>query len=131
LIATVGIEELQIRAVIGVDAEERMARQPLRLSVTLDYDATVPMDTDDISDAVDYSRVAAVAERVAGEGDFHLLESLCGTIVTAIRAEFPQVTRVEVEVRKPRAIVQARSAVARVTWKAETSKVLPESSAKP
>ena len=124
MIATVGFEALQVRAIIGANAEERTARQPLRLSVRLDYDASTPIETDHLSDAVDYRRVAEVAEGVA-EGSHHLLESLCGAVVEAIRAEFPQAVRIEVEARKPRAIIRAKSALTRVVWSGEASKVLP------
>ncbi|NBC30836.1 MAG: FolB domain-containing protein [Spirochaetes bacterium] len=124
MIATVGFEEHQVRAVIGANAEERIAPQPLRLSVRLDYDATAPIETDHLSDAVDYRRLAAIVEEAAEE-KHHLLESLCGAIVETIRSEFPQATRIEVEARKPRAITRAKSALTRVVWNGEASKVLP------
>ncbi|MFP4483383.1 MAG: dihydroneopterin aldolase [Spirochaetota bacterium] len=124
--ATVGFEELQVRAVIGALATERTAGQPLRLSIFLDYDAAAPIASDSIDDAVDYAAVASVVEKVAEEGRFHLMETLCGAIIGAVREEFPQVTGVVVEARKPRAIAGAKAAFTKIAWSAETPKVAPE-----
>jgi dihydroneopterin aldolase len=124
--ATVGFEELQIRPVIGALAAERTSGQPLRLSIYLDYDAAAPIASDSIDDAVDYTAVASLVEKVAEEGRFHLMEKLCGAIIDAVREEFPQVTSVVVEARKPRAIAGAKAALTRIAWNAETPKVVPE-----
>jgi dihydroneopterin aldolase len=124
--ASVGFEELSVRAVIGAHAHERSARQPLLLSLYLDYNAVAPVETDRIEDAVDYAEAAKIAQEVAENGHFHLLEALCGAIVERLHVEFPQVVSMTVEARKPRAIPGAKAALARLEWSAETPKVVSD-----
>ncbi len=124
--ASVGFEDLSVRAVIGANADERSARQPLQLSVYMDYNASAAVETDRIEDAVDYSVASEFAQEVAENGSFHLLEALCGAILERLHAEFPQVTAMVVEARKPRAIPGAKAAVARLEWSSETPKVLAD-----
>lgn len=125
MIASVGFEELSVRCVVGVRAEERVARQQLKITVTMDYDPEEAVAADSIADAVDYAAAATLVEEIAEEGRFHLLETLAAAIIRSLREAFPQLKRVEVHIRKPQAIAGAKAAVARMEWHSDPGKVSP------
>ena len=125
MIASVGFEDLSVRCVVGVYAEERVARQQLGITVTMDYDPEDAVAQDSIAGAVDYAAAATLVEQLAEEGRFHLLETLAAAIIRALREAFPQLERVDVRIRKPGAIAGARAAVARMEWHREPGKVAP------
>lgn len=125
MIASVGFEDLSVRCVVGVHAEERVARQQLGITVTMDYDPEDAVAQDSIADAVDYAAAATLVEELAEEGRYHLLETLAAAIIRALREAFPQLERVDVRIRKPGAIAGAKAAVARMEWHREQGKVAP------
>lgn len=97
---TVSIRGLRVSAVIGVHAWEREIEQVLTFGVDMVVDVARPADTDDVADAVDYSKVAATVTSVVRDGQFQLIETAVERVAERIMADFP-VGRARVEVAKP------------------------------
>jgi len=103
------IEELRLRAVIGVREDERERPQEIRVSLVLELDLTRPAQTDALDDAVDY---AAVADDVAAHVErsrYHLVERLAGAVADLVLERHPTVRAVDVRVEKPGAVPRART----------------------
>ncbi|MFI5035907.1 MAG: dihydroneopterin aldolase [Acidimicrobiales bacterium] len=91
---------LRCRAVIGALAEERLRPQTIVLDLTLERPFTEAALHDDLSATTDYAEVLALAERVAVEGEFLLLETLADHVARAVLALDPAVSAVTVAARK-------------------------------
>ena len=81
--ALVHIDDLCLDVIIGIFPQERVTRQRLTLSITLELPAAsfwVAADRGALEASVNYAHVAAVARFVAQEGRFRLVESLLGAL---------------------------------------------------
>ena len=96
---TVSIRGLRVSAVIGVHAWEREIEQVLTFGVDMVVDVARPADTDDVADAVDYSKVAATVTSVVRDGQFQLIETAVERVAGRVLADHP-VRWVRVEVAK-------------------------------
>ena len=98
------VEGLLLRAIIGINGEERRDRQDVLIDLVLFVDTTTAGRTDEIADApVNYRTLTKrIISRVEAS-EFHLIERLAAEIA-AICLEEPGVARVRVEVKKPGAL---------------------------
>lgn len=111
---TTGLKGLHVDCIIGIYEHERVKEQPLLVDVELDYDFAVPAASDAIADAVDYDRVAGGVTTLARQRAFQLIETLAEEASRMLLAEFPQVRRVRLEIRKPAAVPEAACSFVRV-----------------
>ena len=111
---TTGLKGLHVDCIIGIYEHERVKEQALLVDVELDYDFAGPAASDAIADAVDYDRVASGVTRLARQRAFQLIETLAEEAARLLLAEFPQVQRVRLEVRKPAAVPSASCSFVRV-----------------
>ncbi|MEP7071257.1 MAG: dihydroneopterin aldolase [Verrucomicrobiota bacterium] len=91
------IQELEVRARVGVPEFERAELQRVLCSVTM-----IPAGEtvrDDIDATVDYAAVAALVRQIADRHVFRLIETMAEEIATQIVAKF-HLRSVTVEVRK-------------------------------
>ena len=86
----------------GVGTEERAEQQPFEVDLVVHLDLSMPAETDELADTVNYSTLFELARQVVEQRTFHLLEALAGAIADAVLAAHP-VDEVEVRVRKPKA----------------------------
>jgi FolB domain-containing protein len=103
------IRDLRFPCIIGVDPQERRARQEVVVNITLYADLRAAGASDRIEDTVDYS---AVKHRVLAMGEassFHLAEALAERVAAICLAQ-DGVRRVRVRVDKPAALRGARAA---------------------
>jgi dihydroneopterin aldolase len=103
------IHDLELDACIGVLAEEKQGRQPVRIS--LDLAVCTPVDDlrDDLANVVCYQQMARRIRAIVEAGHLHLVETLAEKIAE-MSLEDPRVRRVRVRVEKPNAIAGAASA---------------------
>ncbi len=103
------IEDLLVRAVIGINGEERRDRQDVLINLVLFADTRLAGRTDAIVDApVNYRTLTKRVITRVEESEFCLVERLAAEIA-ALCLEEPRVERVRVEVRKPGALRFAKS----------------------
>jgi FolB domain-containing protein len=97
------IEDLLVRAIIGINPEERANKQDVLISIRLDADLRPAARTDAINDAVNYRTIAKSVIAFVEQSSFQLVETLAEEIAQHCLRE-PRVERVRVHVRKPGAL---------------------------
>lgn len=119
---TVGIADLEVDCVIGVNSDERDREQVVLISFEIDYGAGDPgaaanpggPGRDELDAAVDYADAADRIRRIAQEGRYVLLETLARAVAEDLSRD-ERVAALTVECRKPGALANAACAYARVT----------------
>jgi dihydroneopterin aldolase len=97
---TVSITDLSVDAVIGVYDWEREIEQSLIFSIDMAADVARAAASDDIADALDYSRIAATVKTVVTDGRFQLIETAAERVAERLLADH-KLTWVRVKVAKP------------------------------
>ncbi len=108
------IEDLLVRCVLGLSAEERRARQEVHIRLVLEVDLRPAGASDRVEDSVNYRDVKKRVFSFAESSSYHLAEALAEHIA-ALCLETPRVRRVEVRVEKPSALRFARSVGVEIT----------------
>jgi D-erythro-7,8-dihydroneopterin triphosphate epimerase len=106
--AVIRIEDLKLRAIIGIKGWERGNKQDLIVNVIMEYDATNAAKSDKLKDALDYSKIAARITKIVEKSKNLLLEKLAATILKDIMSD-KRVLAAAVRLDKPMAIPQAKS----------------------
>ncbi len=106
--ATITIENLKLRTIIGIFDWERENKQDVIINIKLDFDAQKATQSDDINDTIDYKTLTkAVIEKVE-ESSYFLVEKLAKEILN-ICMNNPLVQKASVKVDKPFALRFAES----------------------
>lgn len=113
-IGTTGLKNLRVDCIIGVYPHERGDPQPLFIDVEVDYDFAPAAESDALTDALDYDRIATGLAEIARKGRFTLLEALAETSAQFCLRSFPSVTAVRLEIRKPQAVEAADASFVRI-----------------
>lgn len=108
--ASIVIDGLEVRAIIGVHAHERTLPQRLRLDLRVDVDAAAAAARDELAATLDYSALCRRVTEIATRGRFRLVETLACAIAEALEAEFGA-RRFRLRVLKPDAVAAARGGV--------------------
>jgi dihydroneopterin aldolase/D-erythro-7,8-dihydroneopterin triphosphate epimerase len=108
------IEDLAVRCIIGVNAEERREKQDVMINVALSADLSKAGRSDDFGDAVDYRSIKKRILSMAEASQFYLVEALAER-VAEICLENPLVEQAQVTVEKPSALRFARSVGVQIT----------------
>lgn len=95
----VALEGMEFYARHGYYEEERKIGNKYRVDVELEADFAEAAEHDKLEGTVNYERVYEVIAEVMNI-DALLLEHLAGKMIKKLKAEFPQVTNVRVEVSK-------------------------------
>jgi FolB domain-containing protein len=102
------IKDLLLRAVIGINDDERRDRQDVLVNLVLDVDTRAAGESDDVAQAVNYRTLNKQIIRLVEGSQFHLVEKLAAEIAHLCLQE-PGVIRARVQVEKPGALRFARS----------------------
>jgi len=82
------IEDLEVRARIGVTAAERRKPQRLLISLEIAKPLAPAAKADDLRKTIDYDAVARRVRALAGKGARNLIERLAEEIASLVRKEF-------------------------------------------
>jgi len=105
---TIEIRDLLLRAIIGINPDERINRQDVLLNIVLETDLRAAARSDDIRDAVNYRTIAKeIIEFVEGS-QFNLVESLAEA-VAELSLRDKRVVCARVSIHKPGALRFAAS----------------------
>ncbi len=90
---SIRIENLKIKAIIGILPQERLSEQNLIIDVQLDY----------LYDGhyLDYLQVQKQIVSMLEKGQYGLLEDAINDIISQITRYFPQITAISVSLKKP------------------------------
>lgn len=102
------VKDLLLRAILGINEEERRNRQDVLINYTLYADTRAAAASDAIEDAVNYRTITKrIIQRVEAS-EFYLVEKMVAEIAK-ICLQDPRVEAVSVRVEKPGALRFARS----------------------
>jgi FolB domain-containing protein len=102
------IKDLLLRAIIGINEDERVQKQDVVVNIELETDCRAAAASDSIDDAVNYRDIAKATIDLVENSDFFLVETLAEEIAKICLAE-SRVQRAKVTVEKPTAVRFARS----------------------
>lgn len=101
-LAHVYVRDLEVEAVVGVHQHEKLAPQPLRISIDLTVREATRGHKDQLSQVVCYEEIVRGVQEVCREGHVNLIETLADKIAAFCLAD-KRVHAVCVAVEKPRA----------------------------
>ncbi len=105
--------DLLLRAIIGVNPDERERPQNVIINVTLETDARAAGASDNLADAINYASLARRIGEMVESSEYHLIERLAEEIAR-ICLEDARVSQAVVRVDKPRALRYARAAAVEI-----------------
>jgi dihydroneopterin aldolase len=97
--ARLALENMEFYAYHGHYAEENIIGGRFRVDVVIDTDISKASGSDELTDALDYSRIYEIVKKEMNQVS-RLVEHVASRIVEAIRAEFSQAEQVTVTVSK-------------------------------
>lgn len=105
---TIHIDDLLLRTIIGINAEERENLQDVVINLTCYTDTRRAAQSDAIEDTLNYRSVTKRIIDHVESSRYRLVEALAASIAELVLAEF-DVEQVRVRVEKPGAVRFARS----------------------
>jgi D-erythro-7,8-dihydroneopterin triphosphate epimerase len=102
------IADLVVSGIIGINPDERVNKQDVRINATLWVDTRLAAVSDDIADAVNYRTITKTIIGHIEQGEPMLVERLVSEIADICLYD-ERVQQVEVTVEKPGALRHARS----------------------
>lgn len=102
------IHDLLLRAIVGINPDERVQVQDVLINVRLETDTRPAARSDDIRDAVNYRTIAKEIIDLVENSRFHLVERMAEE-VAGVCLRHERVSRVWVSIHKPTALRFARS----------------------
>ncbi len=96
------IKKLQFSGKYGTEKEERNIPQPFEVDVSVGYDFSVSMKSDNLNDTVDYKVIEKLTKDIIEGSPHKLIESLAGSIVDEVLIQ-TQATLAEVTLTKLKA----------------------------
>lgn len=102
------IEDLLVRAILGIEPHERTNLQDIIVNLILYVDIRKAGISDQIDDCVNYRSIKKRIFKLVEESQFFLVEKLVNEIARVILTEYP-VEKVQVRVDKPGALRFAKS----------------------
>lgn len=101
--ALIKIKNLRLRTIIGINDDERINRQDVIINVSIEFDDTQAINSDDIAHTVDYKTISKKIISAVENSSYLLVEKLVAMIADLVM-ENDHVISTTVEVDKPHAI---------------------------
>ena len=95
--------------IIGDLPRERTEPQQVLLDLIAQVNIDRVSQTDHLEDSVDYVAMAALAEQIAQQGKFHLVETLVAKIAQEILAKWNSIDSIHIRAAKEGCIPNARA----------------------
>jgi len=108
------IQDLLLRAIIGINDDERKNLQDVVINIVLETDTRAAARSDCIEDALNYRSIAKQVIALVEGSQFFLVERLAEEIARLCLKD-PRVQRVTVRVEKPGALRFVRSVGVEIT----------------
>jgi dihydroneopterin aldolase/D-erythro-7,8-dihydroneopterin triphosphate epimerase len=111
------IKDLEVEGILGINPDERLNPQPIRVNAVLHVDTTAAVKSDDIDDAVNYRTITKAMIAHIEQGDPMLVERLVAELADICFEADERIEEVEMTVEKPTALRHARSVGISITRK--------------
>ena len=115
------IDELQVTTIIGCMDSERTTKQPLTISLAIQYDMEKAAETDTIDKALNYAELSEDIKTYVEASQHYILESLAQKIFEIV-FKYPQALKASLFIYKPNAISYTKRVGLKVS---QTRKQLP------
>ena len=115
------IDELQVTTIIGCMDSERPTKQPLTISLAIQYDMQKAAETDAIDKALNYAELSEDIKTYVEASQHYILESLAQKIFDIV-FNYPQALKASLFIYKPNAISYTKRVGLKVS---QTRKTLP------
>ena len=102
----VGFQDLKVNCIIGIHPEERHVEQCLLVSIETEWDFSKVVAKDDLTQAVDYAKLADYSSEFIKRRKYHMLETLGFELVRELRTNF-DLSWIKLTVKKPKALTDA------------------------
>lgn len=112
------ITDLEAIGYIGVKDDERANPQILLINFHGVYDLSKAMQTDNVSDTINYSTIAKRIKAIVAETKYRLLEALANHIMRELFYEF-SFSEITLRIEKPHRVANTRLVGIEITRKAE------------
>ncbi len=106
----ISIQDLKVRCIVGVNPHERKIEQDLFVDLRIEIDFSAAAVSDHLSHTVDYTEMADLLTGWMRREKFLLIETLAERACTLLCAEWPQIRRCRITIKKPGALPRARYA---------------------
>jgi dihydroneopterin aldolase len=93
------IEGMEFYSFHGHYKEEQIVGNKFIVDLTVETEMDVPVESDNLKDAVNYQKVYEIVKLQMGLKS-HLLEHIAGRILNALRSEFPEIRKFTIKVSK-------------------------------
>ena len=107
MLADIIIDELLVHAIIGCLPEERITKQPVTISLSIQVDISMASATDNIKHALDYAKLSEEIKLYVESSSFRLIETLAEGIVDIV-FKYEQAKQVSLLVYKPNAVKETK-----------------------
>jgi D-erythro-7,8-dihydroneopterin triphosphate epimerase len=97
------IEDLKLRTIVGIYEWEKENKQDIIINVEIEFDGTKAIETDDITDTIDYKSITKRIITMVEESEFNLIERIAGEAIKIVM-ENEKVEKASVRVDKPGAL---------------------------
>lgn len=102
------IENLEMNAIIGVLAHERIEPQPVQIDLSLYFDVKTAGNNDTLAETIDYADISEKLTAFISQSKFNLIEKLADSICEWLFNHYPM-QKIQLTLRKPNAIPQAKT----------------------
>lgn len=99
MIMTLILENMEFYAYHGCLPEERSIGSLFRITIEIDYDATLALQTDDLNHAVDYQKIYQIVVDEMSKPS-NLIEHVAFRLKNKILKSFPQISDIRLKVSK-------------------------------
>ena len=98
------IEHFQVDTTIGVHDWEQQQKQPVIINLNLQTDCQKAADSDDLKHALDYFNLTEHLKKYLANSRCALIETLAQNLITEIFNHFPNVSAIDLSLKKPEAV---------------------------
>ncbi|MCD8202063.1 MAG: dihydroneopterin aldolase [Prevotella sp.] len=95
----ISVNGMHFRAYHGVAPQERIIGSDFVVNVRAKYNVTKAMESDDVSDTINYARIYEIIDKKMQEPSC-LLENLAGRIGKGIFGEMPEIETLDITIEK-------------------------------
>lgn len=101
------IKNLEVYAHHGVLEAEKQLGQKFYIDAKLFFNVELVSFSDEIDESVDYAKVIRTIQRMVSQQSANLIESVAESVVYILLYEYPKIQRIDFNIRKPSAPIDA------------------------
>lgn len=103
------IEGLKIDTVIGCFDWERQIKQVLLLDLSIYTDLAAASQSDQLAHTLNYAEICELSSAILQQKQPQLIEHAAYLVLACLFAQFPQIEKINIHIRKPAIIAAAQS----------------------